>query len=97
MLPAGWSTRRVPFTLPDVKPLTGEERRDARTVEIALAWLLGVVIVVVSTVGFWVVRWRFGLAGPHWDDAATAVFVIASAVGALVIVWRLVRARGRGL
>lgn len=77
--------------------MTGAERRDARTVEIALAGLLGVVVVLVPTVGFLVLRWQFGLAGPRWDAAATSGFVIACALGALVTVWWLVRTRNRGL
>ncbi|WP_147200935.1 hypothetical protein [Pseudonocardia asaccharolytica] len=80
-----------------MEPPGGETRRQARTVEIMLAVALGTAVFVAPAAGFWRVRWALGLTGPGWDVAASAVVRGAAALGLLMTVWWLVRARDRGL
>lgn len=80
-----------------VEPLSSEDRHEARTVEIALAVMLGIAIVAVPTVGAWLLGWTLALTGPGWEAMQRAVRLAAVVLGTSVTLWWLVRARRRGL
>jgi Sec-independent protein secretion pathway component TatC len=80
-----------------MEPGDAQVRRDARTVEIATAVLLGGLIAVVPTITLCLVGLVSGVGGSGWDSARRWVLVVAIVVGAAVSVWWLLRARGRGL
>ncbi len=74
-----------------------EARRDARTVEIALALLVGGAIAVVPSVVVWLIGYLAGFGGPGWDAVQSATQLATLVAGAAAVVWLLVRARRRGL
>jgi hypothetical protein len=80
-----------------MEPGDAEVRREARTVEIGTAVVLGGVIAVVPTVVLWLVGLLARISGPGWDSAGDAVQWASVAVGAAVAIWWLLRARRRGL
>lgn len=80
-----------------MEPPSSEGRREARTVEITLAVVLGVAVVVVPTVGAWLLGWALALTGPGWQSAQKALLVGATVLGVCTTLWWLVRAGRRGL
>jgi hypothetical protein len=80
-----------------VEPGDAQVRRDAQTVEIAAAALLGGLVAIVPGVVLWLVGLLAGISGPGWDSAQSAVQLVAIVVGAAVTVGWLLRARRRGL
>jgi hypothetical protein len=80
-----------------MEPGDAEVRREARTVEIGTAVVLGGLIAVVPSVVLWLVGLLARVGGPGWDSASRAVELASVVVGAAVAIWWLLRARRRGL
>jgi hypothetical protein len=74
-----------------------EVRREARTVEIGTAVVLGGLIAVVPSVVLWLVGLLARIGGSGWDSASRAVLLVSVVIGAAVAIWWLLRARRRGL
>jgi hypothetical protein len=74
-----------------------EARREARTVEIGSAVVLGGLIALVPNVALWLVGLLAHAGGPGWEAVGRAVLLVSAAAGAAVAVWWLLRARRRGL
>lgn len=70
-----------------------EGRRDARTVEITLALLLGATVAVLPMVAMWLAGRAWGMSGPDWSAAKDTVDLAAVLAGAAVTVGWLVRSR----
>lgn len=75
----------------------GDQRRDARSVEIGFAVLLGVVVFAVPAVLVWVTGWALGLSEPTWVATRAAITVLAGLAGLIMLVGVLWRARRRGI
>lgn len=80
-----------------MEPPSREARHDARIVEIARAVLIGGGVMVIPAVVLWLLGRAFGLSGQAWMTAIETTWVASIVVGVALIVWRLVRARVRGL
>ena len=80
-----------------MEPGDAEVRREARTVEIGTAVVLGGLVAVVPSVALWLVGLVAHATGPGWEAASRAVLLASSVVGAAVAIWWLLRARRRGL
>ena len=72
-------------------------RRDARTVEIAVAVFLGGLVAVVPNVALWLAGLAVGVEDPGWDSTRQTVMIATIVVGAVVAGAWLFRARRRGL
>ncbi len=82
---------------PHMGPGDPQVRRDARTVEIAVAVLLGGLIAVVPNVALWLAGLAVGVEDPGWDSTRQTVLIATIVIGVAVAAGWLFRARRRGL
>lgn len=78
-------------------PGDAASRRDVRTVEIGAAVLVGALLIAVPNAVLWIVEGILRIGGPGWAAANQAFFTATIVVATAVVIWRLVRARRRGI